>query len=90
MEYTISILLLPMLTFLVLGLFGMKLRPNTAGYIGSLSLAVTTGLAYITACRFRMAAFHRSPPHRSGYIAGSDFCHDAGGHHNSIADGTYL
>lgn len=43
MEYTISILLLPMLTFLVLGLFGMKLRPNTAGYIGSLSLAVTTG-----------------------------------------------
>lgn len=48
MEYTISILLLPMLTFLVLGLFGMKLRPNTAGYIGSLSLAVTTGLAYIT------------------------------------------
>ena len=49
MEYTISILLLPMLTFLVLGLFGMKLRPNTAGYIGSLSLAVTTGLAYITA-----------------------------------------
>ena len=34
MEYTISILLLPMLTFLVLGLFGMKLRPNTAGYIG--------------------------------------------------------
>ena len=38
MEYTISILLLPMLTFLVLGLFGMKLRLNTAGYIGSLSL----------------------------------------------------
>ena len=37
MEYTISILLLPMLTFLVLGLFGMKLRPNTAGYIGRLS-----------------------------------------------------
>lgn len=26
----------------------------------------------------------------TGYIAGSDFCHDAGGHHNSIADGTYL
>ena len=39
MEYTISILLLPMLTFLVLGLFGMKLRPNTAGYIGSLWLS---------------------------------------------------
>ena len=30
MEYTISILLLPMLTFLVLGLFGMKLRPKAA------------------------------------------------------------
>ena len=105
MEYTISILLLPMLTFLVLGLFGMKLRPNTAGYIGSLSLAVTTGLAYITAGLYFSAPrvdgvfarimpvdfeWHRSPPHRSGYIAGSDFCHDAGGHHNSIADGTYL
>ena len=46
MEYTISILLLPMLTFLVLGLFGMKLRPNTAGYIGSLSLAITAGLYF--------------------------------------------
>lgn len=49
MEYTLLILLLPMLTFLLLGLFGMKLRPAVAGFIGSLSLAATTFLAYLTA-----------------------------------------
>lgn len=49
MEYTLLILLLPLLTFLVLGLSGMKLRPTVAGYIGTLSLATTTILAYITA-----------------------------------------
>lgn len=49
MEYTLFILLLPMLTFLGLGLFGMKLRPATAGSIGTISLALTTLLAYITA-----------------------------------------
>ena len=48
MEYTLFILLLPMLTFLGLGLFGMKLRPATAGSIGTISLALTTLLAYIT------------------------------------------
>lgn len=49
MEYTVLILLLPLLTFLMLGLSGMKLRPATAGTIGSVSLALTTLLAYITA-----------------------------------------
>ncbi len=49
MEYTLLILLLPMLTFLLLGLFGMKLRPAIAGGIGTLSLALTTLLAYTTA-----------------------------------------
>lgn len=49
MEYTILILVLPLLTFLGLGLFGMKLRPTVAGYIGSLSLAAITLLSYLTA-----------------------------------------
>lgn len=49
MEYTFLILLLPLLTFLMLGLFGMKLRPVVAGCIGSLSMAITTLLAYTTA-----------------------------------------
>ncbi len=49
MEYTLLILVLPLLTFLGLGLFGMKLRPTTAGCTGSLSLAVITLLSYLTA-----------------------------------------
>lgn len=49
MEYTILILVLPLLTFLGLGLFGMKLRPTVAGCIGSLSLAAVTLLSYLTA-----------------------------------------
>ncbi|MEG0795973.1 MAG: NADH-quinone oxidoreductase subunit L [Odoribacter sp.] len=49
MEYTLLILLLPLFTFLVLGLLGMKLRPFVAGCIGTLSLAFTTLLSYITA-----------------------------------------
>ena len=49
MEYTSIIFLLPIFTFLLLGLSGTKLRPFTAGCIGTLSLAVTTLLAYLTA-----------------------------------------
>ena len=52
MEYTLLILLLPMLTFIGLGLFGMKLRPAVAGCIGTLSLAVTALLAYMTAGQY--------------------------------------
>jgi len=49
MEYTILILLLPMLTFIVLGLCGMKMRPATAGCIGTLSIAITALLAFTAA-----------------------------------------
>ncbi len=49
MEYTVLILLLPLLTFLTLGLFGMKFRPSAAGLLGTASLALTTLLAYFTA-----------------------------------------
>lgn len=52
MEYSLLILLLPMLTFLMLGLFGMKLRPFVAGCIGTLSLALTTLLAYTVAAQY--------------------------------------
>ena len=38
MEYTILILLLPVLSFLVLALAGMKMSHRAAGLIGSLSL----------------------------------------------------
>ena len=45
MEYTILILLLPLLSFLFLGLAGMKLKPVVAGAIGTAVLAVREGVA---------------------------------------------
>ena len=40
MEYTILILLLPLLSFLFLGLAGMKLKPVAAGLVGTAVLGV--------------------------------------------------
>ena len=52
MEYTILILLLPFLSFLFLGLAGMKLRPVVAGAIGTAVLAVVAVLSYMTAWEY--------------------------------------
>ena len=54
MEYSFSIyiLLLPLLSFLVLGLAGMKMSHKTAGLIGTLSLAIVTVLSYYTAIEY--------------------------------------
>lgn len=49
MEFTIFILALPLLSFLILGLFGMKMPHKLAGSIGTLSLSAVTILSYITA-----------------------------------------
>lgn len=49
MEYTLLIFLLPVITFLILGLSGTKFKPFAAGYIGTLSMAAVTLLAYLTA-----------------------------------------
>lgn len=49
MEYTILILLLPVLSFLVLALAGMKMSHRAAGLIGSLSLGAVAVLSYVTA-----------------------------------------
>ena len=52
MEYTILILLLPLLSFLFLGLVGMKLKPVVAGAIGTAVLAVVALLSYCTAFEY--------------------------------------
>ena len=52
MEYTILILLLPLLSFLFLGLAGMKLKPVGAGAIGTAVLAVVALLSYCTAFEY--------------------------------------
>ena len=49
MEYTIFILLLPLFSFLVLGLAGMKMPHKVAGIIGTTSLGIVTVLSYMTA-----------------------------------------
>lgn len=51
--YSFLILLLPFLSFLILGLAGMKMSHKTAGLIGTTSLGLVTVLSYITAfCYF--------------------------------------
>ena len=49
MDYTILILALPVVSFLVLALAGMKMSHRLAGIIGTLSLGTVTALSYLTA-----------------------------------------
>ncbi len=52
MEYTLFILILPLIGFLSLGLLGTRLKGKTAGYVGTALLAATAILAYITAWQY--------------------------------------
>ena len=52
MEYTILILALPVLSFLILGLAGMYMKHRVAGLIGTLSLTGVTFLSYLTAYEY--------------------------------------
>lgn len=52
MEYTILILLLPLLGFLFLGLAGMKLKPSAAGAVGTALMAVVALLSCYTAYEY--------------------------------------
>ena len=51
-EYSFLILLLPLLSFLVLGLAGMKMSHKTAGIIGTCSLGLVTIISYLTAFQY--------------------------------------
>ena len=52
MEHTILILILPFLSFLILGLAGMRMKNRLAGTIGTVSLAGVTLLSYLTAFNY--------------------------------------
>ncbi|MDR1584552.1 MAG: NADH-quinone oxidoreductase subunit L [Prevotellaceae bacterium] len=52
MQYTIVIVLLPLLSFLVIGLLNSKLKPVLAGTIGTISLAIIAALSYYCAFEF--------------------------------------
>ncbi len=47
--YTVSILIIPFLMFVLLGLAGHKLKPKLSGLLGTAGLAVITALSYLTA-----------------------------------------
>lgn len=49
MEYTILILILPFLSFLLLGLVGMKISNRMAGAVGTTVLGIVTAVSYYTA-----------------------------------------
>ena len=51
-SYTIFIMLLPLLSFIVLGLAGMKMQHKVAGLIGTCSLGIVTILSYMTAFQY--------------------------------------
>ena len=51
-SYILLIPLLPLLTFLVLGIFGRKYFNTTAGFIGSASLLASTVLSFIAAKQY--------------------------------------
>lgn len=52
MSYTLLIIVLPAIMFLILGLLGGKMKPIIAGTLGTLSLAVMTALSYFTAYEY--------------------------------------
>ena len=52
MELTILILLLPFLSFLILGIGGKWMSHRTAGTIGTLILGAVAVLSYVTAFQY--------------------------------------
>lgn len=52
MSYTLLIIVLPAIMFLILGLLGGKMKPIIAGTLGTLSLAVMTVLSYFAAYEY--------------------------------------
>lgn len=51
-SYTLLIIALPLIMFLILGLLGNKMKPVVAGTLGTLSLTTMTVLAYYTAYEY--------------------------------------
>ncbi|NDP21829.1 MAG: NADH-quinone oxidoreductase subunit L [Paludibacter sp.] len=52
MQYTLLIVLLPLLSFIFLGLMDSKLKPKVAGTIGTSVLGIITALSYLTAFEY--------------------------------------
>lgn len=65
MGFSVYIILVPMLMFLVIGLGSRKLSPRAAGILGTLGLGVSAVLSYITAFRYFFAEGLQEGTYRS-------------------------
>ncbi|MGA8853571.1 MAG: NADH-quinone oxidoreductase subunit L [Christiangramia sp.] len=52
LSYILLIPLVPLIVFLVLGIFNQKIKPAVSGYIGVFGLAISTLLSYYTAIQY--------------------------------------
>ncbi len=52
LTYIILIPLIPLLVFLLLGIFNQKIKPAVSGYIGVAGLSVSTMLSFYTAYKY--------------------------------------
>jgi len=57
-NYTILILIIPLVIFLVTGLFGMKWKPIISGLIGTTGIGITWVLSLITAINYFFGGHH--------------------------------
>ena len=56
--YTVFILLIPLVLFLVTGLLGMKWKPIISGLIGTTGMGISWVLSIITAATYFFGAHH--------------------------------
>ena len=80
MQYTLLILLLPLLSFIVLGLVDSKWKPKVAGTIGTVVLGIITALSYYTAWEYfsmhRIAGvYEKLIPFNIEWLRFTDFLH---------------
>ena len=80
MQYTLLILLLPLLSFIVLGLVDSKWKPKVAGTIGTVVLGIITALSYYTAWEYfsmhRIAGvYEKLIPFNIKWLRFTDFLH---------------
>jgi len=80
MQYTLLILVLPLLSFIVLGLMDSKWKPKVAGYIGTSVLSIIAALSYTTAFVYFSTAklggvYQEIVPFNIEWLRFTDFLH---------------
>jgi len=80
MQYTLLILVLPLLSFIVLGLVDSKWKPKVAGTIGTVVLGIITALSYFTAWEYFTTAkidgvYQKIIPMHMEWVRFTEFLH---------------